>query len=204
MKQWALGLAQYTGDHDGAFPNTGDPYLWVGKRMRWPLMPYLGVGQREGTNFDSQGGSPQILRCPSDSGATTFDHTSYAFSASLYHSAATLAQLRLRNLIPGLNDPGAGGQTQTQTESQMESPSRKAVFAEWLNSHEHEGKPTGFWGTLQPGLVPGDDRWNGARNLAFGDGHARKAKARALTPSPDDCPDINLTPGGIAGSDLRG
>jgi prepilin-type processing-associated H-X9-DG protein len=165
-------------------------------------MPYLGVGQREGANFDSQGGSPQILRCPSDSGATAFDHTSYAFSAALYHSPASLAQLRLRNLIPGLNDPGAGALTQTQTESQMEQPSRKAVFAEWLNSHDHSGKATGFWGTLQPGLLPGPDRWNGSRNLAFGDGHARKTKARALAPSPDDCPDINLTPGGIAGSDL--
>ncbi len=199
VRQWSLGLTQYTLDADGAFPNNGDPYLWVGKRMRWTLMPYLGVGQREGAGFSSASGSPQILVCPSDPGAGSYDQTSYAMSATLYHSPNQIAQLRLRNLIPGLQNPLLGNDT--QTESQAFDPSRKIGFAEWLNGHRNPGKPAGFWGTLKPGLAPGDDRFNGGRNSAFLDGHAGFVEASRQTRSADDCPDMNLTPGGIAGTD---
>lgn len=205
MRQLGIALAQYQTDNDDAFPNTGDPYLWVGRRMRWPLMPYLSIGQKQkpGT-FDSETGSPAILICPSDRTATsTFDSTSYAMSLTLYQAPQTVDLLQLRNTIPGLNQPGPGAITTTQTHSQAQEPARKIAFTEWLNSHSFDRVPTGFWGTLKPGLIPGDDRWKGARNATFLDGHAKFTKAAAQSASADDCPDMNLTPGGLSGSDLR-
>ena len=62
VKQIGTAIGMYTSDYDGAFPNTGDPYLWVGKRFRWPIMPYLGVAkmsvaEASGDRFKSANGA---------------------------------------------------------------------------------------------------------------------------------------------------
>ena len=50
-------------------------------------------------------------------------------------------------------------------------------------------------------VAPRDHRLS--RNACFGDGHVKLTQASSQTPSVQDCPDMNLTPGGISGSDLR-
>lgn len=204
LKQMGTAMALYTNDADDSFPNTGDPFLWVGMRMRWPLMPYLSIGQKQGDLFASQSGNPAILICPSDSTATSaFNSTSYAYSAALYHSPDQLAGMTIYNTIPGLNSPGTGAQTVTVAATAVSYPAQKISFIEWLNSHLHEGTATGFWGTLGSGLKPGADRWTGGRCVTFVDGHSSFLMAGKQTASSEDCPDPNLTPGGYTGSDLK-
>ncbi len=204
LRQIGTSMGLYLGDYDDAHPNLNDPYLWVGRKWRWPLMPYLAIGQKQSSDgMSADSGSPAILLCPSDPLAgQNYNSTSYSYSAAFYHTPETINQLRIRNLILTLNDPGPGASASTVTGSMPAEPSRKAMFAEWSNSHAHEGKAGGFWGTLQPGLVPGPDRWSGSRTMLFADLHTAFIKARRQTPSAEDCPDINLTPDGFLGRDI--
>jgi hypothetical protein len=169
------------------------------------VMPYVGIGQKQAANYSAENSNPSLFLCPSDSLAgTAYDATSYAYSAALYYTPAQVDALRLRNLIAGLNDPGPGATTVTQTTSAVAFPSGKVLLTEWYNSHDFEsGGRIGYWGTLQAGLVPGADRWQGSRVYAFVDGHAKFLKARKIQPSAEDCPDPNLTPGGVGGQDVR-
>lgn len=205
QRQIGQGFLLYAADHDDAYPNNGDPYLWVGKRWRWPVMAYIGAGQKQGENFSSTGSNPSIFLCPADTVAgSAYDATSYAYSAAFYHSPEQVNAMRLRHLILSLNDPGPGAATVSQTTAGVAEPARKALLAEWFNNHDFgPGGRVGFWGTLKPGLVPGDDRWQGSRVMVFADGHVRIVKASRQRPSRDDCPDINLTPDGVLGPDLR-
>lgn len=205
LRQIALGFAMYTQDHDGGYPNTGDPYLWVGRRWRWPVMPYLAIGQKQQEGgFDSAAGPASILLCPSDFlSGTDFNATSYGYSACFYHTPEQINAMRLGNLRIALNDPGPGAVCVTQTEAAVAEPARKILAGEWFNSHEREGVPIGYWGTLQGPRTPGPDRWTGARCYVFADGHAKFLQARRLTPSADDCPDFHLTPNGLAGVDVQ-
>lgn len=205
LRQIGVALTLYAGDFDEGYPNTGDPYLWVGRRWRWPVMPYLAIAQRQraGT-FDAEKGSPAILLSPGDPMAgSSFDYTSYAYSLAFYHSPSTVDALRIRNTIAGFNDPGPGRFPATQTTTSVAEPSRKAMVGTWLNHHlPGRNGAVGFWGTYRAG-VPGADRWDGARTYVFADGHAQLVHAARMTPSAEDCPDIGLTPGGILGSDVR-
>ncbi|MCS6774972.1 MAG: DUF1559 domain-containing protein [Chloroherpetonaceae bacterium] len=205
LRQMALAHRLYTQDYDEAYANTGDPYLWVGQRWRWPLMPYLGIGQRQAEGgFTSQSGNPAILICPSDTiSGIGFNATSYAYSACFYHTPEQINAMRLGNLRIALNDPGPGAQCITQTEAAVAFPAQKILTAEWFNSHEYVGRPVGYWGTLQGPRTPGPDRWTGGRVYGFADGHVRFLQATRLRPSADDCPDFLLTPDGLSGSDLR-
>ncbi len=204
LKQLLTATSMYVNDADDCFPNTGDPYLWVGMRFRWPLMPYLAIGQKEGSNFTASNGSPAVLVCPSDSTASsTYNSTSYAYSLTLFHSPEQVNAMTIRNTIASLNNPGAGASTVSVSSTSVLDPARKLSFMEWLNAHQNSGKPTGFWGTLKAGLVPGDDRWEGARNGGFVDGHAKFVFARNQTASAQDCPDLNLTKDGFNGTDLK-
>ena len=205
MRQIGIAIALYTGDFDGGYPNTGDPYLWVGRRFRWPIMPYLALAMnRRGGTFDAEAAS-RLLLCPADfQSAATFDATSYFFSAAFYLTPTQVDAARIRNLIFQVRDPGPLAIPVTQTESAVAQPSHKIMVGEWFNSHRFTTpRPVGLWGTLQPGLRPGPDRWDGARNALFADLHVRFVHARAQTPSAQDAPDPNLTPGGLGGSDLR-
>ena len=207
LRQLGLALRMYGDDHDGGFPNTDDPYLWVGRRFRWPILPYVGIAQRQKSGtFDAASGSPAILRCPSDTlSAATFDATSYAYSAAFYHDPATLDQMRLQNLRQALANPGPGASCATQTDSTVVNPARKILVYEFFTYHDSTGArgPIGVWGTLTGPDTPGPDRWAGGRVCAFADGHAGFVVARRQSPSRQDCPDPNLTPGGVAGDDLR-
>ena len=168
-------------------------------------MPYIGAAQKEGADYSAQGRNPSVFLCPSDDlSGSAYDATSYAYSAALYHSPDQIAGMHLRNLIIAVNDPGPGALCSTQTGSSVSSPSSKVLLTEWYDSHDHgSGAAIGFWGTLQAGLVPGNDRWDGSRVYAFTDGHVAYLKARRIKPSADDCPDVNLTPEGSGGSDVE-
>jgi prepilin-type N-terminal cleavage/methylation domain-containing protein len=206
QRQIALAFHLYTQDYDEGYPNTGDPYLWVGKRWRWPVMPYLGAAQQERADgsFSSQSGAPSILLCPSDTlSGTGFDATSYGYSACFYHTGAQINAMHLGNLRLALNDPGPGAACATQTEAALLYPAQKVLIGEWYNSHQFgKAGPVGYWGTLAGPTTPGPDRWQGARLYAMADGHAKFIQAARLHPSADDCPDIHLTPDGLSGRDV--
>lgn len=206
LRQIGIALRLYTQDYSEGYPNTNDPYLWVGRRWRWPMMPYLAIGQRQRADgFDSQSGPASILLCPSDTlSGTGFDATSYGYSACFYHTPEQINAMRLGNLRIALNDPGPGAVCVTQTEAAVAFPAEKIIAGEWYNSHAFEGRgPVGYWGTLLGPRAPGPDRWTGARCYLFTDGHAKFLPATRLRPSADDCPDFHLTPNGLSGSDLR-
>ncbi len=203
LKQIGNAFLLYTSDYDDCYPNTGDPYLWVGERWRWPVMSYLGIGQKENPDYSSKNGVPEILLCPADYiSAGTYGGTSYAYSACFYHASTQINQMHLINTLPPVNDPGFP--CVTQSEAAVAYPSQKALVSEWYTNHEHpNGPPVGFWGTLTNTLAPGPDRWTGARVYVFADGHAKFLQSAQILPSADDCPDINLTSNGLSGYDVR-
>jgi prepilin-type N-terminal cleavage/methylation domain-containing protein len=204
QRQIALAFILYTQDYDEGYPNTGDPYLWVGERWRWPVMSYLGAAQKERSDgsFGSQNSNPSILICPSDTlSGTSFDSTSYAYTACFYHTSAQINAMHLINLFPGV-DPGPGADCVTQTEAAVAYPAQKVIVGEWYNNHQYGGSGRiGYWGTLT-GVMPGTDCWQGARVYALADGHARFIQAQRIHPSADGCPDVNLTTDGLAGHDV--
>ena len=207
LKQIGLTIHAYSQDYDEAFPNTNDPYLWVGQRFRWPLMPYIGIGQRQTAGaYTSTGGSPAILLCPSDTASGgSFDATSYNYSAAFYHSPEELAGLRITNLISAYKTPGTGLTCATQRQANVSFPATKIMSTEWYNSHNYKGasKPVGLWGSWTAASGPGSDRWSGGRVLLFADAHAKFTPVRRVQPSPEDCPDSNLTAGGLNGADIQ-
>ncbi len=205
LKQIGIAVMMYTQDYDEGYPNTGDPWLWVGRRWRWPIMPYLAIGQTQGTNYNSSAGAASILICPSDtqSGAA-YDATSYAYSAAFYHTPDQIDAMTIADTIYQLNAPGAGAQCPTQTLASVAQPTGKAMVAEWFNNHDHAGgAAVGYWGTLTATLSPGSDRWTGGRCYVFADGHSKYLQSTQIIPSAQNCPDINLTLGGLNGTDTR-
>ncbi len=206
LRQIGGAVSSYVADYDGGYPNTNDPYLWVGKRFRWPITPYLAVGQKQGTDFTNNSGGASLLLCPSDVlSGDGYDATSYCYSAAFYHTPAQIEQMAIVHLRAALNTPGPGAECATQVESSVLLPSQKVVVGEFFNSHEHgTGNAVGFWGTLTPSGEAGTNRGIGARNYVFADGHARFISATRQTRTRiDDCPDMLRTTGGITGSDLR-
>ncbi len=188
LKQMSSAFMMYTQDYDEAFPNTGDPLLWMGRRWRWPVQPYLAMrAKRDPSDPDnpdlSMDFNPGVLVCPSDSTATgKWDATSYAYSAAFYHTPAQIAAMNTTDLYTLPSVPCA-----TMTLAQVCEPSRKALAAEWLSNHE--ANPSGWWG------------WNGARNYLFVDGHVKYIQATQIRTATNGMPDINLTVGGIGGVD---
>jgi len=209
LKQIGLAMSLYEADVDDEFPNTGDPYLWVGERFRWPLMPYLAIVQKQNNSSasDPYGSSqdPAVLHCPADTLAVSaFNSTSYAYSPTFYLASNSVNALTLQNVIPSLGTPGVAATTVSLGSTQVAEPSRKALVSEYYDSHVFSGtKPIGPWGTLQPGLLPGPDRWTGGRTMLFADQHAQFVMARRVNPSVLDCPDPAMTVNGIEGVDLR-
>lgn len=203
LKQWSHGFLLYSLDYDDAFPNTGDPYLWVGRRFRWPVMPYLGVGQKQGTNYNSASGDPSILLCPSDREAkTAFDSTSYAYSSALFQPTQNLQTATILNLIPGVNAPGVLANTETKFSTQLKFPSQKILVGEWNDAHQPGSKITGPWGDTNLGL-PGPGITDGARNYAFADAHAKFVHAGRIALGSNGTIDFQTTIDGIEGSDLK-
>lgn len=203
LRQVGTALALYQADGEDAYPNTGDPFLWFGRRFRWPIMPYLNIGQKQKAgDYVAESGAAQILTCSEDPTVkSTYDGTSYAYSAALYHSPEQIAGYTIQSLqyVTKADERLCI----TQTSSAMADPARKIVVQEWLNAHNNGGTAVGFWGKQTLWNQVGTGQWAGARNSLFGDGHVKFTQAGSQTPSSQNCPDMNLTPGGIGGSDLR-
>ncbi len=189
LRQIGVAFEMYTQDYDECFPNTGDPYLWMGRRWRWPVQPYLGYAARrdpaapDDPNRSVAAGA-HILNCPSDpQAATKWDSTSYGYSAAFYHTPDQIAAMTLPDLYQFNRFPCV-----SQSVAQVAWPARKALCAEWLTNHAPPR--VGWWD------------WCGARNYLFADGHVKWLNARQIAPAGDGFPDINLTVGGVGGKDL--
>lgn len=190
LRQIGLAFRMYGQDYDGCFPNNGDPFLWMGRRWRWLVQPYLAlVAQRDPTDPTNPNKSvnhrPGILICPSDATAPVkWDSTSYGYSAAFYHTPAQVNAMTKEDLWRWPRFPCV-----SQSEAAVQFPAQKALAAEWLTNHDPP--PVGWW------------NWRGSRNYLFVDGHVKYLPARAIHPAVDGYPDINLTVDGVAGRDVE-
>ena len=200
LKQIGLAFDQYVQDADEFYPcSTSEPFLWQGQHFRWPLMPYLTLGQKKNAGpgvYTAVGGpnSSAFLHCPSDSSG--FDNTSYAYSAAFYLKPSDAGSV---TDLTCLYKPCASGlPTPTpQSVAQVGFPARKILAGEWQNNHD--GRPAAGWWT-------GD--LTSSRDYLFADGHVKNLPASVLIGAqlpghyPDGCPDPNVTPGGLSGYDV--
>lgn len=190
LRQIGMALELYVQDHDEMFVNSGDPFLWMGRRWRWPLKTYLAyVGRRDpnapGDPNRSIDNNPAILFCPSDNLARQkWDSTSYAYSAAFYHTAAQVNAMSTADLYSASSPPCVA-----QCLAAVEWPAQKAVFGEWLSNHSPQ--KVGWWS------------WDGSRNYLFVDGHVKHLSARQVQPAVNGWPDVNLTVDGLNGRDVR-
>lgn len=186
LRQIGIALGMYLQDWDEYYPNTDDPTLWMGRKWRWPLKPYLALSAERvpGNPWASTKSGRGVLLCPSDTAAiSTYDNTSYAYSMSFYHSPDQI------NAMTRIEQTWTDSPTCiSQSESAVQYPSDKALVSEWTSTHE---SPHVGWGS-----------WDGARNYLMADGHCKYLRARRITPANDGWPDINLTHDGVEGRDL--
>jgi prepilin-type N-terminal cleavage/methylation domain-containing protein/prepilin-type processing-associated H-X9-DG protein len=189
LRQIGLAFALYVADYSECFPNTGDPYLWMGRRWRWPLQRYLALAQQRSPSDPdnpnvSVAGGPGILLCPADQVAIhQWDGTSYGYSAAFYHTPAQIATMTTVDLYSPSSPPPV-----TQRMEAVTYPTQKAMCADWLSNHQDP--PLGWWS------------WEGARNYLFVDGHVKYLQSRQLNAAGSGYPDINLTVGGLTGRDV--
>ncbi len=200
LKQIGVGFLLYRQDFDGNFPNVAnpapggnpcDPYLWQGRRWRWPLAHYLALAARRDPNAPNDPiksvGGQGVLTCPSDI-SRAYDATSYGYSAAFYHSPAVVNTMTTADLWQNPDVP-----CQTQNESRVRYPARKVLVAEWTSNHERiPGTDPGWW----------DPERRGRRNCLFADGHVRTVRAATVLPATNNLPDFNLTRDGIRGHDI--
>lgn len=188
IHQIGLAFAMYMADSAGAFPNNGDPYLWMGRRWRWVLKPYLGESvERDPEHPDDPLHSrrtPRYLLCPSDPFAEAkWDATSYGYSAAFYHTPGQIAAMTTEDLYKHDRFPCV-----TRNEAAVAYPAQKVLVAEWLTNHDWV--KASWW------------EWRGSRNYLFVDGHAAYLPAGRIKPAGNGLPDPNLTVGGVGGKDV--
>lgn len=193
LKQLGLAFTQYIQDYDETYPcNTSDPYLWQGQHFRWPIMPYLAIGQTQTAGaYTAKGGpdSAAILHCPSDT-STSYDNTSYAYSAAFYYTPMQDSQLTNVSYLYQTAPPG--GQPTPQGDAQVVFPARKVLAGEWDDNHDgHLDGANGWWTTADV-----------ARVFLFADGHVKYLRASQMVIGVDGFADPNVTPGGIGGADV--
>jgi prepilin-type N-terminal cleavage/methylation domain-containing protein/prepilin-type processing-associated H-X9-DG protein len=198
LQQIGRAFQLYLSDFDEFYPNTEDPYLWMGRRWRWPMRRYalLAANRNPGdpsNPYSSVGTTRGILSCPEDdTPKAIWDDTSYAYSACFYHRPADVDSMTLRETYdPTLPGPPCV----SQPSSAVRQPARKVLAGEWMSNHTSErndqGKRFGWW------------EWGGTRNYVFADGHVRFLQSRHIRPpAGDDCPDVNRTRGGLSGADI--
>ena len=188
LRQIGMAFSMYLSDWDGAFPNTDNPYLWMGRHWRWCIGPYLGETLRRDDDAPEDplhsSRTPSFLLCPSDTLAPEqWDATSYGYSAAFYHTPGQIAAMTTEDLWKFNRF-----QCVTQRASYVSYPSKKVLAAEWLTNHE--SVKVGWWD------------WRGSRNYLFVDGHGRHLPASRISPAVNGLPDPNLTIGGIQGKDV--
>ena len=192
LKQIGLAFVQYTQDNDEMYPcDPSDPYLWQGQHFRWPIMPYLAIGQRQNAGgFTATGGahSAALLHCPSDT-ATSFDNTSYAYSAAFYYTPAQVSQITSVTYL--YQSPPPGGPPTPQGLAQVTSPAQKILAGEWDDNHDGQHVTGGWWVT--------QDDWH---EYLFADGHVKYVPVSRMVKGPDGFADPNVTPGGLGGVDV--
>ncbi len=189
LRQIAEAFEAYLADYDGCYPNTGDPYLWMGRRWRWPMRKYLGFhaaydSSDEAGAFQITGRTNTVLACPADpTEKEKWDRTSYGYSAAFYHTHDQIDSMTTEQLYSSPTPPCASVKS-----SSVRRPSKKAMVADWLT---HSDERANWWS------------WNGSRNYLFADGHINYLNARKIKPSVTGLPDINLTDHGVAGTDVN-
>lgn len=194
LRQIGLAFDAYLADWSGFYPcDSNDlkngPYLWMGRRWRWPLGRYVVLTmKRDPSDQDNQlksvGGSPGVLFCPSDPSARSlWDSTSYAYAATFYHTPDQVNSMTLLDLYKNVGPPCL-----PQPLSEVTHPSRKVLLADWQSNHSDA--KVGWWD------------WRGARNYLFADGHVKRLAATQIRRAVDGYPDPNLTVNGIHGRDL--
>ena len=186
LRQILVAFELYTQDWDDYYPNNGDPFLWMGRKWRWPLKQYLALAAEPipGNPMLSTKRETTVLLCPADTAAPDqWDSTSYAYSMTFYMTAVQI------DTMNDINQTWSGSRPcHSQCKSDVEYPAHKALASEWLSNHE---LPAVGWNS-----------WLGARNYLFADGHVLFLKARQIKPANDGWPDINLTHNGIRGKDV--
>lgn len=206
LRQIGVAMFIYQSDYEDGFPNTGESNLWAGRRFRWPIMPYLAIALKQDGGPLKANTSSALLYCPSDSTKTGFDSTSYAYAAAFYRPYDVLKTLNLQQLNSGTGCTLTPEACVTYTSSNVVTPATKGLVFEWVNAHKYEGKAAGPWGNGNfkvAGWLPGPDRKQGSRNVEFADGHVKFMAANRMTDSHLDTPDPNVTPEGIAGTDIK-
>lgn len=191
LRQIGMAFQAYLDDWDGCYPNTGNPFLWMGRFWRWPLKTYVGLPANPipGDPLHSSNKSRSVLLCPSDVKAEeSYDSTSYAYSMAFYVAPVNIDNIRTF----GETVTAPGPPCTTQRVENVVHPSKKVLVTEWLSNHE---SPHVGWN--DPSTA-----WEGARNYLFADGHVSYLKTRQICPANDNLPDINLTKGGILGKDI--
>ncbi len=188
VRQVQMAFALYSSEHQEQFPNTGDPFLWMGRRWRWLVQPYLAFsGARIQTNDPNVSTNfvPGALLCPSDPNAgPNYDNTSYGYSTAFYFPDDTINRMTRSSLYQA--NPFA---CVSRRVSDALYPSQKGLIAEWISAHSRE-KVT-WWD------------WRGSRQYGFVDGHVEYLSASRIHAAVDNFPDINLTVNGLSGRDLK-
>jgi type II secretory pathway pseudopilin PulG len=102
LRQINLAFGLYAEDNAGCLPNTGDPFLWMGRRWRWPIQSYLSFGGQRLSAADPNSSTnfvPGTLLCPSDQASKlSYDDTSYGYTASAYFGGDTINAMTTANL----------------------------------------------------------------------------------------------------------
>ena len=188
LRQIQMAFMLYASDHEDRLPNNGDPFLWMGRRWRWLVQPYLGFsGSMSQTNNPnaSTNFSPGTLACPADPSArTNYDSTSYGYTASSYFPDSTINQMTLSSLYQENPFPCVSRKI-----SDARYPAQKGLTAEWLSAHADA--MVGWWD------------WRGERQYGFLDGHVAYLSASKINPAANNLPDINLTRDGLSGCDVQ-
>jgi prepilin-type processing-associated H-X9-DG protein len=193
LRQLACGFQTYLSDWNDAYPCTGDPYLWMGRRWRWPIKKYIALGVFHDPNNTedpnkSVGPRRTILLCPADYEASEkWDGTSYAYSVAFYHTPDQINSMTTDQLW---KTEAPSPPCVEQKVSNVLWPTKKALLGEWMSNHSEER--TNWWDNLR----------RGARNYAFADGHVAYIPASRIGPTVSGLPDINLTRDGIRGKDI--
>jgi prepilin-type N-terminal cleavage/methylation domain-containing protein/prepilin-type processing-associated H-X9-DG protein len=186
LRQIYMAFELYLQDYDDHYPNNGDPFLWMGRKWRWPLRDYLQLAARQvpGDPMKSTHQGANVLLCPDDNAPPAqYDSTSYAYSLAFYHDPDQINAMT--TIQQTWTDKPA---CVSHTKSDVQYPSDKALITEWTSNHE---MPCVAWNS-----------WEGGRNYLFADGHCVYLKAKRINPANDGFPDINLTHNGIRGKDI--